>query len=53
MGCESGPFGWMRLPALETVGWWDLEGDAGEAGLRVRGGALGWMKEWITAHVGT
>lgn len=52
VGCESGPLGWMKLPALETVGWWDLEGDDGEVGLRERGGkVLGWMREWCTAHV--
>lgn len=50
-GCESGPLCWIRLPALETVGWWDLEGDDGEPGMREKGGTLGWMKEWTTAHV--
>jgi len=50
VGCESGPLGWVRLPALETVGWWDLEGDEGEMGMRAKGGVLGWMKEWTTAH---
>lgn len=49
VGCESGPLGWIQLPALETVGWWDLEGDGGELGLRR--GLCGWMKEWTTAHV--
>lgn len=50
--CESGPPLWIRLPSLETVGWWDLEGDwAGEVGLREAGGpVLGWMREWCTAH---
>lgn len=50
--CESGPLSWIRLPALETVGWWDLEGDSiGQIGMREKGGTLGWMKEWTTAHV--
>ncbi|KDE03948.1 hypothetical protein MVLG_05582 [Microbotryum lychnidis-dioicae p1A1 Lamole] len=49
-GCESGPLAWVRLPALETVGWWDLDGDDGEIGMREKHGALGWMKEWTTAH---
>lgn len=51
--CESGPPLWIRLPGLETIGWWDLEGDyEGEIGLRENGGTiLGWMKEWCTAHV--
>ncbi|KAM0789929.1 hypothetical protein ACM66B_006769 [Microbotryomycetes sp. NB124-2] len=47
--CESGPMAWFRLPSLETVGWWDL-GDDDEPGLRERNGALGFMKEWTTAH---
>lgn len=52
VGCESGPLGWVTLPGLDMVGWWDLEGDDGEVGLREKGGtALGWMKEWCTAHV--
>ncbi|GAA6040554.1 hypothetical protein JCM8097_005461 [Rhodosporidiobolus ruineniae] len=46
--CESGPPAWVSLPELDTVGWWSLEGDNGEAGLRQ--GMLGWMKEWTTAH---
>lgn len=50
-GCESGPLNWIRLPALETVGWWDLTGEDSEIGLREKGGTLGWMKEWTTAHV--
>lgn len=48
--CESGPLAWVRLPSLETVGWWDLEQE-GQIGLRQQGGILGWMKEWTTAHV--
>ncbi|GAA5888547.1 hypothetical protein JCM6882_008992 [Rhodosporidiobolus microsporus] len=48
--CESGPLAQVVLPSLETVGWWSLEGDKGEPGLRERGGLLGWMKEWTTAH---
>lgn len=47
--CESGPLTWVTLPALDTVGFWSLEGDNGEAGLR--DGMIGWMKEWTTAHV--
>ncbi|BGP41467.1 hypothetical protein JCM10449v2_005454 [Rhodotorula kratochvilovae] len=46
--CESGPLTWVTLPALDTVGYWSLEGDNGEKGLRE--GMLGWMKEWTTAH---
>lgn len=49
-GCESGPLAWVRLPSLETVGWWDLEQE-GQIGLRQKAGVLGWMKEWTTAHV--
>ncbi|GAA5998456.1 carotenoid oxygenase family protein [Rhodotorula paludigena] len=48
--CESGPLTWVTLPALDTVGYWSLEGDQGEPGLRDVGGTLGWMKEWTTAH---
>jgi hypothetical protein len=53
--CESGPPMWISLPGLETIGWWDLEGDyRDEIGLRENGGTiLGWMKEWCTAHVRT
>lgn len=47
--CESGPLTWVTLPALDTVGYWSLEGDGGEPGLRE--GMIGWMKEWTTAHV--
>ncbi|GAA5841779.1 hypothetical protein JCM9279_003105 [Rhodotorula babjevae] len=46
--CESGPLTWVTLPALDTVGFWSLEGDDGEPGLRQ--GMIGWMKEWTTAH---
>ncbi|BGP17728.1 hypothetical protein JCM10213v2_005768 [Rhodosporidiobolus nylandii] len=49
-GCESGPLMQVTLPELETVGFWSLEGDKGEPGLRDKGGVLGWMKEWTTAH---
>lgn len=50
--CESGPPMVVRLPGLETQGWWDLEGDGGEIGLRQKAGKLtGWMLEWCTAHV--
>ena len=52
VGCESGPLNWIRLPALETVGWWDLGDSNGHMGLRKKHGRLGWMKEWTTAHVG-
>ncbi|BGP33438.1 hypothetical protein JCM10296v2_005240 [Rhodotorula toruloides] len=48
--CESGPLTWVTLPELDTVGFWSLEGDDGEKGLREQGGMLGWMKEWTTAH---
>lgn len=47
--CESGPLVEVTLPALDTVGYWSLEGDNGEPGMRE--GLLGWMKEWTTAHV--
>lgn len=46
--CESGPMTWVTLPELDTVGYYSLEGDNGEKGLRE--GMLGWMKEWTTAH---
>ncbi|GAA5991171.1 hypothetical protein JCM10908_006570 [Rhodotorula pacifica] len=46
--CESGPMTWVTLPELDTVGYYSLEGDSGEKGLRE--GMLGWMKEWTTAH---
>ncbi|GAA5840023.1 hypothetical protein JCM11251_006589 [Rhodosporidiobolus azoricus] len=48
--CESGPLAQVVLPSLETAEWWSLEGDNGEKGLREKGGLLGWMKEWTTAH---
>ncbi|GAA5993433.1 hypothetical protein JCM11641_007157 [Rhodosporidiobolus odoratus] len=48
--CESGPLAWVTMPELETVGFWSLEGDNGEKGMREEGGTLGWMKEWTTAH---
>lgn len=47
--CESGPMTWVTLPELDTVGYYSLEGENGETGLRE--GMLGWMKEWTTAHV--
>jgi len=47
--CESGPLVEVTLPELDTVGYWSLEGDNGEPGMRE--GLLGWMKEWTTAHV--
>ncbi|GAA6059008.1 hypothetical protein JCM10212_001718 [Sporobolomyces blumeae] len=46
--CESGPLVEVTLPELDTVGYWSLEGDNGEPGMRE--GLLGWMKEWTTAH---
>ncbi|GAA6014051.1 hypothetical protein JCM11491_003501 [Sporobolomyces phaffii] len=46
--CESGPLVEVTLPELDTVGYWSLEGDNGEPGMR--DGTLGWMKEWTTAH---
>ncbi|GAA5926940.1 carotenoid oxygenase family protein [Sporobolomyces koalae] len=46
--CESGPLVEVTLPELDTVGYWSLEGDNGEPGMR--DGLLGWMKEWTTAH---
>ncbi|GAA5895705.1 carotenoid oxygenase family protein [Sporobolomyces salmoneus] len=46
--CESGPLVEVTLPELDTVGYWSLEGDDGEPGMRE--GLLGWMKEWTTAH---
>ncbi|GAA5860989.1 hypothetical protein JCM3774_003218 [Rhodotorula dairenensis] len=46
--CESGPMTWVTLPELDTVGYYSLEDDSGEKGLR--DGVLGWMKEWTTAH---
>ena len=50
--CESGPPVVVRLPGLETEGWWDLDGDGGEIGLREKAGKIkGWMLEWCTAHV--
>ncbi|GAA5889309.1 hypothetical protein JCM5296_005863 [Sporobolomyces johnsonii] len=46
--CESGPLVHVTLPELDTVGYWSLEGDNGEPGMRQ--GVSGWMKEWTTGH---
>jgi hypothetical protein len=59
--CESGPPMRVRLPALETVGWYDgarAENEPTTPGAsdKLPFGAgdplLGWMKQWTTAHVG-
>lgn len=54
--CESGVPMHVRLPTLETVGWFDGKQSEGEdQALSTFGfggsGILGFMKEWTTAHV--
>ncbi|CED83499.1 Beta, beta-carotene 15,15'-dioxygenase and related enzymes [Phaffia rhodozyma] len=54
--CESGS-GWeVRLPGLESVGWWCFEGLVEDRGKTTSGlgGRSGWIgkkfHEWVTAH---
>jgi carotenoid cleavage dioxygenase-like enzyme len=57
--CESGPMMRVRLPALESVGWFDgvraegepLLADTGRKAFGEADKLLGWMKKWTTAHV--
>jgi carotenoid cleavage dioxygenase-like enzyme len=58
--CESGPPIRIKLPELETVGWYDGNRVEGEArGLEAKHGKeevlggtglLSWMREWTTGH---
>ncbi|KAF2199023.1 carotenoid oxygenase [Delitschia confertaspora ATCC 74209] len=54
--CESGPPIRIKLPGLETIGWYDGDSAEGECHRRTKGPIIGgndlfgWIREWTTGH---